>query len=756
VDTNGNRSEGKQAAAAIPADITPPAEVAVLGVDSGVWKETLTWTDPGDGDFDHVEISWTPTTAQTQPVTLTKGTGTREISGLTPGQVYAFLVRTADGSGNRSAGKQAAVAIPTDITPPAEVAWLTATVSGKRVRLSWTDPTDADFDHVEISYSANSGTIRTLPLVAKTKQQETIGPLSYGTIYAFTVKTVDTSGNKSRGALVLASLDKVVSDLDLIPYITAPVANSAPNTRSIDTVQYTGTVAWRNGSNNSFSGNFAVNVSYTAKVTLTANPGYTFQGVAKDSFTYAGATGVDHDANSGLITIAFPAATQGWYVSDEIGQDNTTGGRDGSSLAKSFKSVAYTLESIHTAYIKTSPSWPGKSATNPVRAVIVIFGDISLGAQIDIDDKKSSSSDYYPPIVLRGLGPDNPGTITAHMGDRILNITGGAQVTMGDNLILTGNATGPSANTDPGGGGVVRINTNSAFTMSGGLITNGKSGYCGGGVYGLADSVFVMTGGTITKNDAQRGCGVATRGTFTMTGGTIAENGNLDTTISGGGVYIFHSNTTPTTSTMSGGIITGNMAQSGGGITLEGHNPTPVYFIMNGGTITKNIALVTGGLRGIYAAYFTLNEGTISYNEARGTYAGGVAVTYFTMNGGSILHNTAATNGGGVGSTGFYPEFPTFTMTGGIIAENQAGEYGGGVYIMDGGVFKKEPLTTGGSSGVIYGYDSANPGSNKVLGLGIEVDHGHAVYIENGPKKRETTVSPDQTLDSTVSDSWAD
>jgi hypothetical protein len=99
---------------------------------------------------------------------------------------------------------------------------------------------------------------------------------------------------------------------------------------------------------------------------------------------------------------------------------------------------------------------------------------------------------------------------------------------------------------------------------------------------------------------------------------------------------------------------------------------------------------------------------------------------------------------------------PSFTMTGGTLAENQAGTYGGGVYISDGGVFTKRPLTENASSGVIYGY-SADPSSNLVKSsLGTEEDHGHAVYVENGPKKRETTIGPDQHLDSGEAGGWAE
>jgi hypothetical protein len=46
---------------------------------------------------------------------------------------------------------------------------------------------------------------------------------------------------------------------------------------------------------------------YRAVVTLTAKTGFTFTGVAAGSFTYSGATSVANAANSGTVTITFPA-----------------------------------------------------------------------------------------------------------------------------------------------------------------------------------------------------------------------------------------------------------------------------------------------------------------------------------------------------------------------------------------------------------------------------------------------------------------
>lgn len=95
-----------------------------------------------------------------------------------------------------------------------------------------------------------------------------------------------------------------VNTLDLTDNLTAPAINDTPATSFATDLQFTGTVSW-NGSPMKFLGNTA----YTATVTLTAAPGYTFSGVAQNAFTYTGAT-VTNPTGSGntmTVTIVFPA-----------------------------------------------------------------------------------------------------------------------------------------------------------------------------------------------------------------------------------------------------------------------------------------------------------------------------------------------------------------------------------------------------------------------------------------------------------------
>jgi hypothetical protein len=95
--------------------------------------------------------------------------------------------------------------------------------------------------------------------------------------------------------------------MDLSGLITAPAAGAAPQASIPDQPQYTGAITWQTGTGSAVSGNFAAFTVYKAVVTLTAKSGFTFQGVGADAFFHTGASGVSNAANSGIVTVAFPA-----------------------------------------------------------------------------------------------------------------------------------------------------------------------------------------------------------------------------------------------------------------------------------------------------------------------------------------------------------------------------------------------------------------------------------------------------------------
>jgi hypothetical protein len=106
----------------------------------------------------------------------------------------------------------------------------------------------------------------------------------------------------------------LVSDLALDDYVTAPVRGAAPVTTELDADQYSGTIVWQKVADSSaVEGTFAASTVYQAIVTLSVKGNYIFEGLAENSFTYAGVTSITGAAGSGddegkwIVTIVFKA-----------------------------------------------------------------------------------------------------------------------------------------------------------------------------------------------------------------------------------------------------------------------------------------------------------------------------------------------------------------------------------------------------------------------------------------------------------------
>ena len=94
--------------------------------------------------------------------------------------------------------------------------------------------------------------------------------------------------------------------------VTAPVAGATPVSTITETPEYTGTVTWSPAASPTFS----YSQVYTATITLAAKSGYTFDGVAADTFTVTGATTVHNLVNAGVVTATFPATGNPSPVTD--------------------------------------------------------------------------------------------------------------------------------------------------------------------------------------------------------------------------------------------------------------------------------------------------------------------------------------------------------------------------------------------------------------------------------------------------------
>jgi hypothetical protein len=106
----------------------------------------------------------------------------------------------------------------------------------------------------------------------------------------------DSTGPDNKGSEI-----KVV-DIAAITGVTVPVTGETPAATITGNDQYSGTVTWEPDHSV-----FESKTHYTATIILTAKEGYTLEGVAANFFTVAEALSVSNDANSGIVTAAFPS-----------------------------------------------------------------------------------------------------------------------------------------------------------------------------------------------------------------------------------------------------------------------------------------------------------------------------------------------------------------------------------------------------------------------------------------------------------------
>ncbi len=229
----------------VTVDLKPPAEVSELEA-SPVDEHSiaLSWVNPPDADLAGIRLLWKtggypqgPFDPSATVVNITDCTPNTEysytVSGLDANTWYYFAIFTYDDAGNYSSGKT--VSTKTDITPPAEVSDLTATLWNPElyrapgvqpppqpdyyIILSWTNPTDADFSGVRVQYTAGYGYPEGPfdgsncyagnaggPGASYTLQ---IGPVSYNTWYYFKVFTYDDVPNYSSGAEIAVKTPEI-------------------------------------------------------------------------------------------------------------------------------------------------------------------------------------------------------------------------------------------------------------------------------------------------------------------------------------------------------------------------------------------------------------------------------------------------------------------------------------------------------------------------------------------------------------------
>jgi hypothetical protein len=210
--------------------IVPVSYAGLIASDSSSTSITLHWTAPGDdggaGTASQYDIRYSlsnitdanyasATQAINEPAPGAGGSAqSYAITGLQPGTVYYFAIKTADEVPNWSALSNIAIETTSqESNSPSNITNLaTSNATGISIRLTWTAPgddsTSGTASQYDIRYSsspitdanwaaATQVTGEPAPLVAGTQQTFTVTGLQSGRTYYFAMKTADEVPNWS-------------------------------------------------------------------------------------------------------------------------------------------------------------------------------------------------------------------------------------------------------------------------------------------------------------------------------------------------------------------------------------------------------------------------------------------------------------------------------------------------------------------------------------------------------------------------------
>ena len=270
------------------------------------------------------------------------------------------------------------------------------------------------------------------------------------------------------------------------------------------------------------------------------------------------------------------------------------------------------------------------------------------------------------------------------------------------------------------------INNLGTLIINGGTIRDNHTNTRGGGIINRDGATLTINGGVITSNEAQDGAGIYNASNGTITINNVSISGNSTNKYGGGGITNYG------TLAFYGGTISNNTATTdGGGIW------TDKSLTINGANIEGNSARDGGGIC-INQGTADLTNVTISGNTSKDgggiyVYSNGTLV----FNSGSISGNTVTEyGGGGIANHG------TTTIISGSITDNTCVENGGGIWTgktltLKGGTITNNHVSSNtlGDGVYYYGGTFNLEGNPQIYGnLKVDGQPGINVYMPNGKK----------------------
>ena len=382
-------------------DTTPPGQVSNLTGVAGETSIRLDWTNPSDADFAGVTIRRAEGVqgTATPPATPSSGTSvpasaTPSIldAGLTPDTKYAYALFAYDSAGHHAPAVnwvgETTITTPPDV-PPAPVTALKATgISATSLKLTWVNPTDADFTGVTVRRIDGSTAPATIlegtEVTTDSATSATVTGLIVGQAYSFAVFAKDQGGQNT-----IAPLEAVYASDETAPGpVTLLTAQAGAGDGSAISLK------WTNPTDADFSGvmirraegptapatptdgvqviDFVDDVSYVVDGGVVAGTEYSYAVFAYDTATprnYAAAANVTRTTNGtkAVLPVTNVTATMLSATSAELKWVNPTdAGFTGVTVRRALGSVAPLLvtdgSAVSTTGTATSTTDSGLTA----------------------------------------------------------------------------------------------------------------------------------------------------------------------------------------------------------------------------------------------------------------------------------------------------------------------------------------------------------------------------------------------------------
>lgn len=190
VDDSLNESNKSNSISLTPvaSDTTAPNNVTNIIEEHSSNSINLTWENPTESDFKHIEIF------RDNQLIHTTTSNSYSDNDLIENTEYVYKLVSVDNSDNKSDGTSISITTDTatDSIPPNDVSNVTETHTDTSISLSWTNPTNSDLQHIEI--------FRDNQLIhTTTSDSYTDNNLVENTEYVYNLVSVDNSNNKSTG-----------------------------------------------------------------------------------------------------------------------------------------------------------------------------------------------------------------------------------------------------------------------------------------------------------------------------------------------------------------------------------------------------------------------------------------------------------------------------------------------------------------------------------------------------------------------------